>query len=75
MVADKYPFSERTYSPAQVATICGVKTATVYAWLSRHELRASKVGHNRFISEGQIRDFYLRRTTGEYVDYTYSSQR
>ena len=50
----------------------GVKTSTVYAWLSRKEMRGSKIGHRRFITDQEIKEFFLHRRTGEYVDYTYA---
>ena len=34
---------------------------------------ANKIGHRRFITPHQIKDFYQRRGTGEYVDYTYAT--
>jgi excisionase family DNA binding protein len=61
-----------SFTPVQVAQMLGVKTSTVYAWLSRNEMQANKVGHNRYITQQQIKEFYLRRKTGEYVDYTYA---
>jgi len=62
-----------SYTPAEVAMMLGVKTSTVHAWLSRKEMRAVKVGHRRFISPQQIKDFYQQRQTGEYVDHTYAN--
>jgi excisionase family DNA binding protein len=62
----------KSYSPNEVAQMCGVKTSTVHAWISRGEIRAAKVGHNRFITEQAIYDMYRRRKTGEYVDYSYA---
>jgi excisionase family DNA binding protein len=61
-----------SFTPAQVAQMLGVKTSTVYAWLSRNEMQANKVGHYRYITQQQIKEFYLRRKTGEYIDYTYA---
>ena len=61
-----------SFTPTQVAQMLGVKTATVYAWLSRNEMQSNKVGHNRYITQQQIKEFFLRRKTGEYVDYTYA---
>jgi len=64
-----------SYTPAQVAKMLGVKTSTVHAWLSREEMRGSKVGHSRFITPQQINDFYSRRSggrDGDYIDYTYA---
>ena len=63
---------QHSYTPAQVAHMLNVKTSTVHAWLSRSEMRANKIGHRRFITPQQIKDFYERRKTGEYVDYTYA---
>jgi excisionase family DNA binding protein len=51
----------------------GVKTSTVHAWLSRKEMRAIKVGHRRYITLQNIKDFREQRKTGEYVDYTYAN--
>jgi excisionase family DNA binding protein len=62
-----------SYTPAEVAMMLGVKTSTVHAWLSRKEMRAVKVGHRRFISPQQIKEFYEQRQTGEYVDHTYAN--
>jgi excisionase family DNA binding protein len=50
----------------------GVKLSTVYAWLSRKELRGSKVGHRRYITKQQLKEFNEQRRTGEYTDYTYA---
>ena len=66
------PTSVSPYTPTQVAKMLGVKTSTVYAWLSRKEMRGSKIGHRRFITDQEIKEFFLHRRTGEYVDYTYA---
>jgi excisionase family DNA binding protein len=60
-------------TPAQLARKLGVKRSTVYAWISRGEMRANKVGSSRFITQQQLDDFYLQRSTGEYVDMTYAN--
>ena len=60
-------------TPSEVATKMGVKTATVYAWLSRREMQAKRVGSRRFITEQQIKDFLSRRKSGDYVDLTYAN--
>jgi excisionase family DNA binding protein len=60
-------------TPAQLAHKLGVKRSTVYAWISRRELRAIKLGRSRFITETHLREFYLKRSTGEYVDMTYAN--
>ena len=65
-----------SYTPAQVAKMLGVKTSTVHAWLSRKEMRGSKVGHSRFITPQQINEFLSRRNGGhdnDYIDYTYAN--
>ena len=62
-----------SYTPAQVAQMLGVKTSTVHAWLSRKEMRAIKVGHRRYITLQNIKEFREQRQTGEYVDYTYAN--
>jgi len=63
---------QTSYTPVEVARMLGVKPATVYAWLSRKEMRSNKVGRNRFITPQQIKDFYEQRRTGEYIDMTYA---
>lgn len=60
-------------TPLEVAKVLGVKPSTVYAWLSRKEIRGHKVGHKRFITQQQLREFSEYRATGEYVDYTYAN--
>jgi len=60
------------FTPLEVATMLGVKTSTVYAWLSRKELRGNKVGRKRFITQQQLKEFSDYRATGEYVDCTYA---
>ena len=50
----------------------GVKPSTVYAWLSRKELRGNKMGHKRYITQQQLKEFSDYRATGDYVDYTYA---
>jgi excisionase family DNA binding protein len=62
-----------SFTPAEVGKMFGVKTSTVHAWLSRKEMRALKVGHRRFISLQQIKEFREMRQLGEYVDYTYTN--
>ena len=62
-----------SYTPAEVGMMFGVKTSTVHAWLSRKEMRALKVGHRRYISLQQIKEFREMRQLGEYVDYTYAT--
>jgi excisionase family DNA binding protein len=49
----------------------GVKQSTIYAWISRKELSASKVGRNRFITQRQINEFLEIRESSECIDRTY----
>lgn len=51
----------------------GVKPSTVYAWLSRKELTANKVGHNRYITNHQLKAFNDVRNKTEYIDRTYQN--
>ncbi len=67
------PNRQTSFTPSQVAQMLGVRPSTVYAWLSRKELKSNKVGRNRFITHQQIRDFYNQRKTGEYIDMTYAN--
>jgi len=63
---------QASFTPIQVAKMLGVKPTTVYAWISRKELRANKIGHNRFITRQQIIEFLNKRSSGDYVDMTYA---
>jgi excisionase family DNA binding protein len=45
------------YSPKQVGQMLSVETSTVYAWISRGELHALRVGRRRFISPEQLKAF------------------
>jgi excisionase family DNA binding protein len=67
------PLQPVSYTPNEVAQMLGVKTSTVHAWLSRKEMRAIKVGHRRYITLQNIKEFREQRQTGEYVDYTYAN--
>ena len=60
------------YTPNEIAQMVGVKPSTVYAWLSRKELRSYKHGRSRFITREHLQEFYQRRSTGEYIDLTYA---
>lgn len=60
-----------TYSPAEVSKMLGVKPATVYAWMSRKELKANKIGRNRAISHRQLKEFHEQRKNGEFIDRSY----
>jgi excisionase family DNA binding protein len=67
------PLQPVSYTPNEVAQMLGVKPSTVHAWLSRKEMRAVKVGHRRYITLQNIKEFREQRKTGEYVDYTYAN--
>jgi len=60
-----------TYTPAEVSKMLGVKPATVYAWMSRKELKANKIGRNRAISHIQLKEFHEQRKNGEFIDRSY----
>lgn len=66
-------FNPKHLTPEQVAECLGVKTATVYAWISRGEMQAFKFDRRRFISEEQVHNFQQRRGHGDYVDYRYTN--
>lgn len=59
-------------TPAQAAEILGMKTASIYALISRHELEANKVGRSRFISLSQLDAYTKKRGNKDGVDYTYA---
>ena len=61
-----------SYSPAEVAEMFGVQTKTVYAWLSRKEMRGNKNGYFRSITEAQIMEFINNRRNPDKVDMTYA---
>ncbi len=65
----KGPF-EHSYTPKQIAEICGVKTSTVYAWISRNELKAHRFGRNRRINQFQLSDFLSHRSLEVVIDMT-----
>ena len=50
-------------TPKQVAEKMEVSVSTVYAWLSRGELKGNRLGNSRFISEVNLQDFCLDRNT------------
>ncbi len=50
-----------------------VKPSTFYAWLSRKELSANKLGHNRYITNHQLKEFSTARSKSEYIDRTYQN--
>lgn len=63
-----------TYTPNELAKKLGVKPTTVYAWLSRGELRANKVGNRRFVTEQQLKEFGDKRRGESIIDYTYANR-
>ncbi len=61
----------KIYTPAQVADLLGYKVASIYALISRHELKAFKSGRNRYITQDQVNDFISsRRESDLIIDYT-----
>ena len=62
--------TELSYTPKQLAEICGVKTSTVYAWISRSELKAHRFGRNRRINQFQLADFLSHRSLEVVIDMT-----
>jgi excisionase family DNA binding protein len=62
-----------SYTPGEVAAMFGVKTKTVYAWLSRGEMRGNKNGYFRFITIPQIQEFIRNRKDPDKVDMTYAN--
>jgi excisionase family DNA binding protein len=61
-----------SYTPLEIANMFGVKPSTIYAWISRKEIQANRVGARRYITPQQVKDFYQKRMSGEYIDLTYS---
>ena len=66
-------FNSQYLTPEQVGERLGVKTSTVYAWISRGEIRAFKFERRRYISEEQINDFQHNRGSSDYIDYRYAN--
>jgi excisionase family DNA binding protein len=62
-----------SYTPGEVAAMFGVKTKTVYAWLSRGEMRGNKNGYFRFITIPQIQEFIRNRRDPDKIDMTYAN--
>ena len=63
-----------SYSPKEVANMCGVKVGTVYAWISRKELRSYKIGPSRLVPADALAQMYSARKNGEFIDYTYAGK-
>ena len=64
--------NKNIYTPAQAAEILGMKTSSIYALISRHELAADKVGRSRYISLAQLDAYMKNRGNKDVVDYTYA---
>ncbi len=62
---------EERFTPSQVAEILGVKVGTIYAMLSRGEIKAYHVGRRRVFTESQVKQFKANRGTVE-VDMSYA---
>jgi excisionase family DNA binding protein len=65
------PEVTKSFTSSEVAKMLRVKPATVYAWISRRELKANKVGRNQAMSPKQLKDFHELRNNGDYMDHTY----
>jgi excisionase family DNA binding protein len=65
--------SHLPYTPIELAQLVGVKPSTVYAWISRKELKSYKHGRSRYITREHLQEFYEKRSTGEYIDLTYAN--
>lgn len=61
-----------TYTPNEVAKILGLKVSSVFALLSRGELKAYHVGRRRVITEQQLKTFQDSRKRNVEVDMTYA---
>jgi len=59
-------------TPAEAAEILGMKTSSIYALISRHELAANKVGRNRYISLSQLQAYIDERGNKDVVDCHYA---
>jgi len=65
-------FTERTYTTTEVAEILGLKVSSVFALLSRGDLKAYHVGRRRVITEQQLRTFQELRKRRVEIDMTYA---
>ena len=65
-----YPIPDnapKSFTPDQLAKLLDVKTATIYAWISRGELQSNKAGYSRSISQDQLYRFIVSRASGKYM--------
>jgi len=67
-----YRPARKTYTPTEVAHILGLKPATIYAELSRGQLRAYHLGRRRLITEEQLQAYKSKRQAVILVDMTYA---
>jgi len=65
-------FTQRTYTTTEVAEILGIKVSSVFALLSRGELKAYHVGRRRVITEQQLKTFQELRKRRIEVDMSYA---
>lgn len=65
-------FPQRTYTTTEVAEILGLKVSSVFALLSRGELKAYHVGRRRVITEQQLKTFQDSRKRNVEIDMTYA---
>jgi excisionase family DNA binding protein len=62
----------KTYTTREVADILGLKVSSVFALLSRGELKAYHVGRRRVITDQQLKTFQDSRMRNVEVDMTYA---
>ena len=65
-------FTQTTYTTTEVAEILGLKVSSVFALLSRGELKAYHIGRRRVITEQQLKTFQDSRKRNVEVDMTYA---
>jgi excisionase family DNA binding protein len=64
--------SQVVFTPSEVAEILSLKVSSVFALLSRGELKAYHIGRRRVITEQQLRTFQESRKRRVEVDMTYA---
>jgi excisionase family DNA binding protein len=62
----------KTFTTREAADILGLKVSSIFALLSKGELKAYHVGRRRVITEEQLRTFQESRKRRVEVDMTYA---
>jgi excisionase family DNA binding protein len=63
--------TQKIYTPQQVADLLGYKVSSIYAFISRKELLASKIGRSREISRDQLNEFIAsKKSLDAVIDYS-----